>query len=142
MRTVTKTLFLLAMIFVTLTSYTSAQTTRQADTRQAQATETARFGQAQSFSDLSLARYEQQLNAILRARLQEERDFVAAIVRMVGDGKLPRNLVDTSFGWVRKRRAYTNYPFIYFERVLRLQAARLGIAIPAFDFNIYQRRIR
>lgn len=98
------------------------------------------FGQSESFTETSLARYEQQLNSILRARLPEEKAFIAAIVRMVGEGVLPRGLVDTSFAWIRKRRPYTNYPFFYFERVLRLQTSRLEIAIPPFDFSIYQRR--
>lgn len=125
------------MVVVLLGAYSNAQSpTFEAQ----QSSRTKGFGQSESFTDASLARYEQQLNAILRARLPEERAFVASVVRMVGEGELPRGVVNTSFAWIRKRRPYTNYPFFYFERVLRLQTSRLEIAIPPFDFSIYQRR--
>ncbi len=84
--------------------------------------------------------YERQLNAILKTRRDEEKTFIAAVVKKVQEGKIPAKLVNTSFDWVRKKRPDTKYPFIYFERVLRLQADRLNLKdeIPAFDFSIYR----
>ena len=84
--------------------------------------------------------YERQLNAILKTRLDEEKMFVAEVVDQVRLGKIPSKLVNTSFDWVLKKRPNTNYPFVYFERVLRLQADRLGIEdeVPEFDYDVYR----
>ena len=97
-----------------------------------------RFVQAQQeFSELSLEEYEKQLNAILKTRLPEEKKFVSLVIEEVRKGRISRKLVDTSFKWVRNRRPGTRYPFVYFERVLRLQAKRLNKKIPPFDYSIY-----
>ena len=93
--------------------------------------------QVDTFQTLGFAQYEQQLNAILRTRLKEEREFVSDVVRLVADQKLPRKVVDTSFKWILNRRPNTRYPFIYFERILRLQADKMEIEIPDFSFRIY-----
>ena len=83
--------------------------------------------------------FERQLNAILKTRRAEEKEFVGQVVNQIRLGLIPSRLVTTSFEWVRNKRPTTKYPFIYFERVLRLQAERLGMEdeIPAFDFSIY-----
>lgn len=93
---------------------------------------------SQDFEKLSLEEYEKRLNAILRTRLDAEKEFVKKVVQLVREEKLPRKLVDTSFKWVRNRRPDTNYPFVYFERVLRLQAKRLKYDIPPFDYDVYR----
>ena len=96
------------------------------------------------FSDAArFAEYERQLNAILKTRRDEERIFVAQIVSQVRDGKIPSKLVSTSFDWVHKKRPGTKYPFIYFEKIIRLQARQLEIQkeIPPFDFSIYRRSV-
>lgn len=94
----------------------------------------------ESFTDQRFLQYEQKLNAILKTRRDEERKFVKDIVLNVRAGKMPSKLIQTSFKWVQNKRPKTNFPFIYFERVLRLQASRAGIptAVPAFDFGIYR----
>lgn len=94
----------------------------------------------ENFTDQRFQQYEQQLNAILKTRRTEERQFVTDLVANVRAGKLPSKLVQTSFRWVQKKRPQTNFPFIYFERVLRLQATKAGIpdTIPAYDFAIYR----
>lgn len=94
----------------------------------------------ENFTDQRFLQYEQQLNAILKTRRDEERKFVNDIVTKVREGKLPSKLVQTSFKWVQKKRPNTNFPFIYFEMVLRLQAERAGIAsaVPPYDFGIYR----
>lgn len=107
--------------------------------------DSTRCAQAQSFApenftDQRFLQYEQQLNAILKTRRDEERKFVTDIVAKVREGKLPSKLIQTSFKWVQKKRPNTNFPFIYFEKVLRIQATRAGIpgTIPAYDFDIYR----
>lgn len=95
---------------------------------------------AQEFEDLNLIQLEQQLNAILKTRLKEERLYIATIIKLVKDEKLPRKLINTSFKYVRKKRPYTKYPFVYFARVLHFQAKRDRISIPEFDFTIYSER--
>lgn len=83
--------------------------------------------------------YERQLNAMLKTRRDEEKIFVAEVINQIRLEKIPSKLVTTSFEWVRNKRPDTEYPFVYFERVLRLQAKRLhlGKEIPEFDYRIY-----
>ena len=87
--------------------------------------------------------YERQLNAILKTRRDEEKLFIAMVVGQVRAGKIPTKLVSTSFDWVNKKRPGTKYPFIYFEKVLRLQAQQLKIEdqVPPFDFSIYRNSV-
>lgn len=84
--------------------------------------------------------YEQKLNAILKTRSDQERLFIAQLVANVRAGTVPLKLVSTSFQWVRENRPLANYPFVYFEKVLRLQADRIGVAaaIPPFDFEEFR----
>ena len=93
----------------------------------------------ENFTDQRFAKYEQQLNAILKTRRPEEREFIEKITANVRAGTLPSRLIQTSFRWVQKKRPKSNFPFIYFEKVLRLQAAKAEIpeTIPPFDFGIY-----
>lgn len=83
--------------------------------------------------------FERQLNAMLKTRRDEEREFVGLVVNQIRVGELPSKLVTTSFEWVRNKRPSTKYPFVYFERVLRLQAERLGLEsqIPPFNYAVY-----
>ena len=85
------------------------------------------------------AEFERQLNAMLKTRRDEEREFVGSVVDQIRAGQLPSKLVTTSFEWVRNKRPTTKYPFVYFERVLRLQAGRLGLGsqIPSFNYAVY-----
>ena len=82
-------------------------------------------------------KYEQQLRAVVEARLVEEREFVAQVTLLIQQDQLPKQLVDSSWQWVRTRRPGTNSPFVYFERVLRLRAEKAGFLIPPFDDRIY-----
>ncbi len=86
--------------------------------------------------------YERRLNAILKTRRDEEKEFVKLVVAQVKADKIPTYLIDISFQWVRNKRPETDAPFIYFERVLRLNAEKLGIEdeIPPFDRNLYVNR--
>lgn len=95
---------------------------------------------AQEFDELTLVQLERQLNSILKTRLNEEKLYIATIVKLVNDGKLPRKLINTSFKYVKNKRPYTKYPFVYFARVLHFQAKRERVEIPKFDFSVYSNR--
>ena len=56
---------------------------------------------------------------------------------MVQQGKIPKNLVDSSWLWVRSKRPGARSPFVYFEQVLRLRAEKAKIPIPPFNAKIY-----
>ena len=86
--------------------------------------------------------YETQLQAVLRTRFPEEQQFVGSIVYLVQTEKIPKNIVDSAWLWVRKNRPTTNYPFVYFERVLRLEAEKLKLEIPEFDRELYNKAIQ
>ena len=62
----------------------------------------------------------------LKVRRPSEFAFIALVVEKVRTGELPLQLVDGTFLWAKSRRPY---PFQYFERGLRLRAARLGIRL-------------
>ena len=97
---------------------------------------------AQDFNDLSFKELERQLNFILKTRRSEEKAYVAALVKLSKDGKLPRKLIHTSFKYVKKKRPNSKYPFVYFARVISFVAARDKIDVPKFDFSVYSTRIR
>lgn len=92
------------------------------------------------FNPAQFEEYERRLNAILLTRRDEEKLFVARVVERVRTKRIPAKLVDVSYQWARKNRPDTKYPFIYFEKVLRLQAKKLGLEkeVPPFDFSIYK----
>lgn len=87
--------------------------------------------------ELRFADYEARLNAILKTRRLEEQEFVNAVLAKVRAGDLPVPMMESSFLWVLSNRPDTPYPFIYFERVLRLQGELAGVSIPEFDYGIY-----
>jgi hypothetical protein len=87
--------------------------------------------------ELRFADYEARLNAILKTRRQEEQEFVNAVLQKVRAGELPVPVMESSFLWVLSNRPDTPYPFIYFERVLRLQAELADVSVPDFDYGIY-----
>ena len=84
--------------------------------------------------------YEQKLNAVLKTRRDEEKQFVADIVERVKLKRIPDQIVVASWRWAREKRPNTKYPFIYFERVLRILATKLKLEeeIPPFDYSIYK----
>ncbi len=95
------------------------------------------FGDESTAAKTELEKYEIQLNAILRTRLDEEKAYVHEVIELVRLGRLPRKIVDKSVGWVRNHCADHSHGFVYFERVLRLHAERLNFQVPRFDFRVY-----
>ena len=73
---------------------------------------------------------QQQLEKGLRVKRPEDLKFVKLVVTMVGNNTLPLPLVKSAFLWARKKALTTPYPFPYFERALRVLAAKQGITIP------------
>jgi len=72
----------------------------------------------------------QQLEKGLKARRPSEFAFINLVVAMVENDSLPMDLVKSTFLWARKKGLSTRYPFPYFERALRIRAAKQGITIP------------
>lgn len=90
---------------------------------------------------LRFERYEEKINALLKTRRDEEKQFIADLMAKVRTGEIPEPLIETSYKWVLNKKPDTKYPFVYFERVLRLQAEKLQVEIPAFDYEIYRTRV-
>ena len=68
-----------------------------------------------------------QLKAGLKARRDVEFNFIDEVVRLVEKRKLPVKLVVETFHYARRKP--TGYPFQYFQRALKLRAARLGVTL-------------
>jgi hypothetical protein len=60
----------------------------------------------------------------LKARLPEEFAFVDRVVKMVDHGRLPREMVQSTFLWARKKPVHQ---FQYFEHGLKMRAEEVGI---------------
>jgi len=71
-----------------------------------------------------VADLEDQLEKGLRARRPREFAFIARVVAFVEQDKLPLKLVKETFDWAREKKPY---PFQYFERAMRLRAAKIGV---------------
>lgn len=69
----------------------------------------------------------------LKARRPSEFQFIDAVVAQVQLGVIPERLVNETFFWVRKNKPNYNYPFIYFERILRLRGNAAHIPIPPYN---------
>jgi hypothetical protein len=65
------------------------------------------------------------INAGLRSPTSADQNFVNNVVALANKGKLPANLVETTFLWAQKKPAKIR--FQYFKRALILQAKNLGI---------------
>jgi hypothetical protein len=65
-----------------------------------------------------------QLARGLRARRQEEFDFVDQVVALVNQGHLPLSMVQSTYLWARKK---TPYPFPYFMVALTRRAKTIGV---------------
>ena len=102
----------------------------------------AQINPRQNVTAADLERYEITVNSLLRTFRDEEKQFISDVFDLIRAGSVPKEIVDRSLHWVRKNKWYSNYKFIYFERVLRIHADNLGVAIPAFDNSIYTVRQR
>lgn len=66
------------------------------------------------------------VKAALHTATAEEEGFVEHVVDLVGRGKLPRELFDSTFLWAKRK---PRNKFQYFKRALILRAEREGIRL-------------
>ncbi|MCO8122359.1 hypothetical protein NHH03_11485 [Stieleria sp. TO1_6] len=64
----------------------------------------------------------------LRATSTDQRSYVAEIVKLVEEGKLERRLLIALERYARRKSPY--FPLPVFERALRVEAAKRGVAVP------------
>ncbi|QDT05356.1 hypothetical protein K227x_37560 [Rubripirellula lacrimiformis] len=73
-------------------------------------------------------RLSDQLVNRLRATRQEQRDYIALVVGKVKKGELDAELVVAIERYAIKRNS--SFPMPFFERALRFEAAKRGVALP------------
>jgi len=66
------------------------------------------------------------IKAALRTATAEENEFIDYVVELVDDGTLPRDLVEGTFQWARKK---SRHKFQYFKHGLINRAAEIGIKL-------------
>ncbi len=76
----------------------------------------------------------QQLTVGLKAFTPADRLFINRVILAVQQGRLPREMVDTTFLWARKRAVLHSYsrqfrPMVYFQPALTLRARAIGVTI-------------
>jgi hypothetical protein len=71
------------------------------------------------------ADFKERLEKDLMARRPSEFAFIDKVVGLVDAGTLPRSLVNAVYLWARRQAR----PFQYFERGLRVRAAKIGVTI-------------
>ncbi len=77
--------------------------------------------------DFEIETVQQTLEVGLKARRPQDFAFIAQVVRLVQMGRLPIEMIETTFHW--SRRQHARYPFPYFEQGLRIRAQRIGVTI-------------
>lgn len=75
-----------------------------------------------------------QLTVGLKAFTPADRLFIDRVVLAVQQGRLPRQLVDTTFLWARDRAVRRSYsrqfrPMVYFQPALTLRARAIGVTL-------------
>jgi hypothetical protein len=75
------------------------------------------------------ATLEEQLINRLRATSLEQRSFLRFVVRQVREGRLQARLVVGIERYALRRKP--SFPFPFFERALRFEAAKVGVALPS-----------
>ena len=66
------------------------------------------------------------IKVVLHTATPQEGDFIERVVSMVQKGALPRDLVDSTFLWAKRK---PTKKFYYFRQAMILRAADLGIVI-------------
>ncbi len=78
-----------------------------------------------------LALLNDQLVNRLHATREDQRDYLALVVDKVRRGELDAKLVVAVQRYAIKR--HSSFPFPFFERAIRYEAAKRGVALPAVD---------
>ena len=104
-------------------------------------TDVAKNSSAQDVINNRVPSLEDRLNFGLKTRRPTEKAFIRKVVALVDAGTLKQKVVDESFFWVRRemekskmgdpnaRKHISQYPFIFFQRVVKLNAKRVGVTI-------------
>jgi hypothetical protein len=80
-----------------------------------------------SYGQGNVAPLRDQLVNGLRATRPEEIAFIDRVVAFVAEDALELSTVNAAFKWARKRRP--SYPYPFFERAIRVLAAREGVTL-------------
>jgi hypothetical protein len=75
----------------------------------------------------SIADLADRLTTGLRVKAPADVAFCERVAQAVRDGRLPEQVVDSTYSWAIARGK--KYPFPAFEHVITLQAAKLGVAL-------------
>lgn len=67
----------------------------------------------------------------LRATTDDQRDYVRKVVKLVEDGKLEKRLVLALERYARRKSPY--FPLPIYERALRFEAGKRGVAVPTIE---------
>lgn len=67
----------------------------------------------------------------LHATRQDQRDFLALVISKVRTGELEAPLIVAVQRYAIKR--HSSFPFPFFERAIRFEAAKRGVALPTVD---------
>ena len=65
----------------------------------------------------------------LKATLPEQQKFIKNVVEKTDEGKLDKALVFAVMRYAQRRNA--QFPFPFFEKAIRYQASKKGVALPA-----------
>jgi len=85
------------------------------------------------------ASLEDQLINRLRAVTEQQQAYIRYVVRQVKEGKLEMKLVVAMERYSIRRRP--DFPLPFFERAMRLQAARAGVNLPAIQSFVATARL-
>ena len=75
----------------------------------------------------AVASLEDRLKSGLRVQAPQDADFCDRVVRLVRDGDLPAQVVDSTYLWAVRRGK--QYPFPAFKYALQAKAAKLGVRL-------------
>ncbi|MFM8291720.1 MAG: hypothetical protein ACKOC4_08485 [Planctomycetia bacterium] len=75
----------------------------------------------------AIASLEERLTAGLKARTPAEVAFCARVAELVRTGRLPAQIVDSTYLWAVRRGR--KYPFPAFQYALRAKAEKLGVTL-------------
>jgi hypothetical protein len=75
----------------------------------------------------AIASLEERLTAGLKARTPAEVAFCARVAELVRTGRLPAQVVDSTYLWAVRRGR--KYPFPAFQYALRAKAEKLGVTL-------------
>ncbi len=75
----------------------------------------------------SVADLADRLKTGLRVKAPVDAAFVDRVAKAVHEGRLPEQVVDSTYSWAIARGK--KYPFPAFEHVITLQAAKLGVSL-------------